>query len=202
MNSSAMSSFPGRQSESLAGMEADSRRSCAAWPPWPCVPAAGRASRPPLCRGWRRPPVSCRFLPLIMSPNCLEVMRLTMGDLRGAEHVLCLSLELGFGDAHGDHSHEAGGHVVALDLLLGVFETEFELARVGFDGFAHLAREGVEEAVHMHAPAGRLHDVDVGADGGVVVVRPAQGDVHIAGAVHDGGLEITVVLPPAASPPS
>ena len=111
-------------------------------------------------------------------------------DLRGAQGVLDLALELRFGYAHGDDRHQTGSHVVAFDLRRGILEVDLELAGVGLHILAHLLDEGVEEAVQMHAAARCLDDVDEAADRRVVVIHPAEGDVDAARARHHRGVQV------------
>ena len=114
-------------------------------------------------------------------------------DLRGAEHVLGLALELRFGDADGDDGHQTGENVVTFHLHMGILEIHLEFARVVLDGLAHLLGDALEEAVHVHAAAGRLHHVDEAAHGGVVAVGPSHGDIDCAITRHLLRMQFTIV---------
>ena len=118
-----------------------------------------------------------------------HLAELLLGHLRDnrahrgrAEHVLGLPLELGFGDAYGDDRDQTGENIVTFDTGFGILEVDFQLARIVFDTFADLLGDALQEAVDMHAAARCLDDVDEAAQGGVIPVDPAQGDIDLAGA--------------------
>ena len=185
MNSSAISSLPGRQSESLAAGDLLGF----------ARPHAGAH----LPRDFVEHLLGLRLEAAFLSEDHLaELLVRQPGDdrldLGRAEHVLRLPLELRLGDAHSDDRHKAGGHIVALDALLGVLEADLVLARVVLDSFARLLDQRVEKAIDMHAAIGRLHHIDEAADDRVVVARPSQGDVDVAGASDLGRAQIAVLV--------
>ena len=98
-------------------------------------------------------------------------------DLRGAEHILGLTLELWFGDTHSDDGNQTCQNIVTFDFHVGIFEIHFELTCIVFDGFANLLGQAQQIAIHMGSTARGFHHIDEAAHGGVVSVGPPHGDI-------------------------
>ena len=109
---------------------------------------------------------------------------------RRAEHLLGLPLELRLGQAHREHSGQAGQDVLLLELV----RSDLEPARVLLDLGAQELHESLLESGLVRSALRRGDDVDVAAKHRVVSGPPAQGDIDLALAVQFGRDHVAVLL--------